>query len=112
MPGFPFLDLINEDPRLAYYSQLYSQGLNPLQTQHFQGQYGDIYNQYLGQLGQGLVSAQQRGLGLADYLAQPQQSFFEYLQQNPFTQRFAKIPPSLRAGGGASRFVPPTRWVV
>lgn len=110
--GFPFLDLLNEDPRLAYYAQLYGQNLNPLQRNFFQGQYGDIYSQYLGQLGQGLASAQQRGLSLADYLAQPQQGFYEYLQQSPFTQRFAQTPPDLRPGGRQSRFTPQTRWLV
>ena len=113
MPGgFPFLDLLEQDPRLAYYTQLYGKGLNPLQQGHFQGQYQDIYSRYLGQLGQGMLGAQQRGQSLSDYLGQPQQKFTEYLQQTPFTERWTQLPPELRPGGGRSRFAPQTRWLV
>ena len=113
--GFPFLDILNEDPRLAYYAQLYGgggQGLNPLQQGHFQGQYGDVYSRYLGQVGQGLVGAQQKGQSLADYAAQPQQSFYDYLQNMPFTQRWDQTPKELRPGNSQSRFSPQTRWMV
>ena len=114
--AFPFSDwpkdLLSEDPRLAYYSQLYGQNLNPLQQNYFQGQYNDIFSQYLGRLGQGLMGAQQQGQSLPDYLAQPQGSFLDFLQEKPFTQRFAQTPPQMRPGSSRSRFAPNVRWLV
>ena len=112
---FPFLSVLNEDPRLAFYSQLYGGGQprsNPLQQNYFSGQFNDIYSQYLGTQGQGLAGAQQRGLSLADYLNQPNQTFMDYLSQTPFTQRFAQLPPEFRPGQNTNRFSPSTRWAV
>ena len=112
---FPFLDVLNEDPRLAFYSQLYGGGQprgSPQQQNYFGGQFNDIYSQYLGTQGQGLADAQQRGLSLADYLSQPNQSFLSYLQQTPFTQRFAHLPPDMRPVQNRNRFSPSTRWMV
>ncbi|MDP2662635.1 MAG: hypothetical protein Q8R28_18105 [Dehalococcoidia bacterium] len=111
--SFPFLDILQEDPRLAYYSSLYGGGerLPPAQQQYYGGQFNDIYSQYLGTQGQGLRDAQQQGLSLQQYLDNPDTSFLDYLGTESFGQRYRALPPSLRAGSSQARFAPPTRWV-
>lgn len=110
---YPFMDLLNEDPQIGYYAALYGGGNVPKnQQRHFGGQFNDIYSQYLGTQGQGLKEAQSKGLSLADYLNDDslQTKFTDYLDQNPFTERYAQLPPELR-GQSTSRFAPPVRWI-
>ena len=99
-PSTLFSDLLEEDPEMAYFGKLQGQALTPNQRQYFQGQYGPSYQSYLGELGSQLESEQM-----------PTMKWLDYLTQNPFTKRYAQLPPSLRPGSGTARFAPPTRWV-
>ena len=114
--GFPdYMGLLREDPQMAYYSKLFGGGekLSQGQQRYFSGQgQGEIWNQYLGSLGSGLQSAQQRGLSMTDYLNEDStKSFYDYLSQTPFTERYAKLAPSLRGQESSTRYAPPVRWV-
>ena len=125
--AFPWLQYLNQDPQLAYYSKLYGggQNLTPMQSRHFGGNFNDIYSQYLGTQGKGLAEAavprdiynsttektENRGLTLAEYLNNPNSSFTDFLDEMPFAKRYAQLPPELRPGGGIGRFAPPVRWM-
>ena len=110
-----FLDLLNEDPQLAYFASLYGgdQRLSQNQRGFFGNRFGDIYNQYLGTLGEGLKTAQSKGLKLHEYLNDPALStkFTDYLNQQSFGQRWGQMAPSQRPGGGIAQFAPPVRWL-
>lgn len=93
------------DPRLTAQSLFFSfgdqvgQGAN--QQRAFQNQFSGFYNQYLGQLGREL----RQGAGPKELSSM--QSFFE---NNPVTQSFAGLPPSL-TGETTGRFAPRTRFL-
>jgi hypothetical protein len=97
-PGFenPFEGFLSQDPQAAYSSFSDRFGASPIQQQYFQGQFGDIRNQFLGELGR-----QARGGQL------PQGTFTSFLEGFPFAERFAALPPSIR-GAFTSRFAPKT----
>ena len=100
-PSSLFSDLLEEDPELAYFTQLQNQSpqLTPNQRAYFQTQSGPAYNRYLGQIGSQLSQGQL-----------PSLKFLDYLTQTPFTKRYAELPPSLRPGVGSARFKAPTRY--
>ena len=76
-------------------------GYSPVQQQYWSGQYGNVYNQYLGQIGRSLRGGQE-----------PATTFMEYLDQYPFTQRYSALGPAMRPGGcGSSRYSPSTRYM-
>jgi hypothetical protein len=96
---------LEAEPRAAYYStQAWEQPEGfatrgqPART-WYQGQFGDVYNQYLGALG-----SQVRGGGA------PSLSWADYLNNIPFTQRYAALSPEM-AGRGVRRFSPGTRQI-
>jgi hypothetical protein len=102
----PFLQAAEQyDPRLTAQSLFFSfgdqvgQGAN--QQRAFQNQFSRFYNQYLGQLGSEL----REGAGPKDLSSM--QSFFT---NNPVTQSFAALPPSL-TGETTGRFAPRTRFL-
>jgi hypothetical protein len=118
----PFLDYLDIDPALAYYSSpaglSYMAGMTPAayqaipmdaratqapasQTRRrvYENQYQNVYNDYLGALG-----TQIRG-GVA-----PTLRFADYLEQNPFTERYAALTPQ-QAGRSVSRFSPSMRQI-
>ena len=97
---FPFLDWMNDQPEVGYFAALGRAGVPPAMQRYFQGQQGNIYNQYLGALGRQAQSGQNPSLQFTDYLA-----------QNPFTERYAQLPWGTR-NPNAGAFNPSTRWVV
>ena len=97
----PFMDLLEEDPRLGYYSYLPQFNLTPRQRQYAGNNYQDIFNEYLGALGQQIRQGQTPNLKWTDYLS-----------QTPFTQRFSALSPEMRGQGDMQRFNPRTRWFI
>ena len=99
----PWMDyykqLLNEEPQLPYYSALYGQDLTPNQRRYGQNAYGDIWSQYLGQLGKQIEGGQAPTLQFTDFL--PQQSF---------AQRYQEQTPEQR-GDQPQRFAPRVRWL-
>jgi len=93
-----FSDLLEEDPELAYYAALGKQNLTPNQRLFYRNQFGNVRNEYLGQLGAQLQSGQA-----------PTLKFLDFLGQMPFTERYAQLPPGLRERG-ISGFAPPVRY--
>ena len=122
MAGAPdqwsYLSLLDEDPQLAYFSQLYGGGekLSQNQSSYFGNQgFGDIWNQYLGSQGTGLKKAYAEGKDFPTYMkeaqADPNNSWTNYLGNVPFQQRWGQMSPSQRPGGSTQRFAPSTRWI-
>jgi|6_EtaG_2_1085325.scaffolds.fasta_scaffold285270_2 hypothetical protein len=104
MPPFNFLSdpfgaFLQEDPKMTYYGMQGQFGGSPRQKQYFEGQFGDIHNQFLGSLGSSMMQNQW-----------PTQTWQGFLGQYPFTERFASLPPSFR-GGLTGRFSPQTRFM-
>ena len=102
MPGFAayLQSLLEEMPQAAYYGQLGQQQMSPLARRYFEGNYGDIYNQYLGRLGQQLMGGQE-----------PTARFQDFLSEAPFSQRFAQLPPEFTGRQSRrSRFNPYTQF--
>ena len=95
---FPFLDWFNEQPEVGYFAALGQAGGNPALQRYFQSLYGSTYNQYLGALGQQAMSGQD-----------PNMLFTDWLKQNPFTTRYARLSP-LERGETQGRFNPFARW--
>ena len=86
---------LEEDPmgRRAAFFSFVNQQRQP-QRRHFQNQFQDIQDMYLGQLGQTI-----RGGGI------PEQTFGGFLEAFPFSERYRSLPPAIR-GATASRFAP------
>lgn len=91
-------ELLAHEPRSAFFSfQDQFGSKSPRQKRYYQGQFSNIYNQYLGMQGAQLRAGQA-----------PQQSFTGMLENFPFTSRFGSLPPAAR-GEFPSRFAPATR---
>jgi hypothetical protein len=97
MPFSDFLqNILEEQPELPFFAGV--GGLrSPQQRRFFQGQFPNIFNEFLGRLGGQIQSGQT-----------PNLRFTDFLSETPFTQRFASTPPSFR-GDFQSRFAPRTR---
>ena len=93
-----FKAFMNEEPEAAYFSYQ-NQWNTPNAKRYFQSQFGNIQNQYMGQLGQ-LI----RGGG------EPTLNFPDFLTQFPWQQTFQDLPPRQR-GMEQGQFNPFTRWV-
>ncbi len=92
----PFLDylsgagdwgslLLTQLPQAAYYSSPAGTqfgGQSPRQGRYFQQAYQDVYSDYLGQLGSALRSGQE----------QEPRSFQEFLETDPWTARYGRLP--------------------
>lgn len=98
---YPFTDLLNEDPRLGYQSYLPQFNLSQNQKKFFQNNYQDIFNEYLGALGQQIRQGQS-----------PNLKFTDYLSQTPFTERYSSLSPEQRGETQQGRFSPRTRWFI
>ena len=59
-------------------------GTSPASRRYFQGQFQNIYDEFLGQQGKSLQGGQMPG-----------QNFQQFLQEFPFTQRYAALPPEM-----------------
>ena len=121
----PFQDFISGEtlgsqPKLSYMSMLGSQrpegfdqteeakrqeemfgnpfGTSPASKRFFQGQFQNVYNEFLGNQGRALQGGQL-----------PSQTFSQFLEQFPFTQRYSALPPEM-SGRGVSGFAPRVRF--
>ena len=83
-----FGDFLEYKPEAAYYSSPKGTafgGGSPAAQQFYERSFGDIYNQYLGKLGSQIRSGEA-----------PTLKWTEYLEQDPFTDRYTALPPSQR----------------
>ena len=93
----PF-DLLNEDPRMAYFSFQNQFGRSPKQREFFEGFFPQAQDEFSGVLGQRLRQ------GNLDPF-----QFTDFLGNFDFNDRFQSLPPSMR-GGLSGRFSPPTEF--
>ena len=95
--------LLAENPQWAYFSSSpfttgSQEGFAPAQQNYWRGQYGNVWNRYLGELG----SATRQGQTLG--------SFSDYLDEMPFTQMYYQnTTPGQR--GRQCRYNPSTRFM-
>ena len=73
-------------------------GTSPASKRYFQGQFQNVYNEFLGQQGRALQGGQI-----------PSQTFSQFLDQFPFAQRYSALPPEM-SGRGISGFAPRVRF--
>ena len=101
MPDIDFASYqLERDPRAAYFSSAPFQGASsPAQRRYWEGQFGNVYNQYSGAMGSALREGREGP------------SFVDYLSQTPFTERYTALSPSMRPGGSFRRFSPGTRYM-
>tara|TARA_R100000152_G_C6772151_1_gene198914 strand:- start:1148 stop:1510 length:363 start_codon:yes stop_codon:yes gene_type:complete len=97
--------MLEYKPQLAYYSSPAAQSFarSPSRRQYFQRSFGDIYNQYLGELGTQLRSGQS-----------PDLKFQDFLESDPFTKRYTSMTPSMRRSFGSEgtrTSAPSTRFI-
>ena len=86
-------------PETAYYSAApFGGGFSPASQQYWSGQYGNVVNQYAGELGKSYRAGEQ-----------PSMSFVDFLEEYPWTQRYTAMSPSMRPGGRTSRYAPAAR---
>ena len=94
-----FAGFLEEEPRAAFFGTLQQRGM--LDTPTRQRQASDIYNQamqgFYGQLGAQVLGGEA-----------PTLTFTDYLQQFPFTERFAQLGRSFNQ---SNRFSPRTRFL-
>lgn len=76
-------------------------GFAPAAQRYWSGQFGNVHNQWVGEVGRRMKS-EQDPMGL---------SFVDFLEQYPWTERYSSMSPRLRAGGDTSRFSPSTRYM-
>lgn len=100
----PFSDflsgILEDDPRLSFFSFANEQARTPAQKRFFQNQFNPVFNEFLGTLG-----TQLRGGTL------PTTTFSDFLGQSPFVRRFAALPPSLRGDFSSQYLSPRTRSI-
>jgi|TARA_R100000306_G_scaffold61621_1_gene64764 hypothetical protein len=104
-------DVLQYEPQAAYFSAApfgtrataanpFGGGYSPASQRYWSGQYGNVMNQYVGEAGRRMRAGQDPS----------SMSFFDYLEQYPWTERYSSISPLLR-GGGVSRFNPSARYM-
>jgi hypothetical protein len=95
--------LLAENPQWSYFSSApfttsQQQGYSPAQQNYWRGQFGNVWNRYMGELGSATRSGQQFG------------TFDDYLENMPFTQMYYQnVSPQER--GRVGRYNPATRFV-
>ena len=98
----PFADFFEDYPLAAYYSSPRGSefsGQSPNTQRYYQNQFQNVYNEYLGALGQQIRSG-----------ADPTLRFVDYLETTTFTERYAALPPQM--GGRSTRqYSPGTRQI-
>lgn len=92
-----FRDILNFDPELAFFGSIPQSGNTAFQ-EYYRGQFGSIYDQFLGQQGRGLFSGNFR-----------KKEFPDFLDEFPFLQNFALRSPTDR-GEAPARFAPRVRF--
>ena len=91
-------ELLEQEPRAAYFGQQEQFGRSPRQRQFLQNQFSRYHNQYLGTLGAGIRQGQW-----------PETSFSEYAAAIPFASEYASMPPAMAGRGFTSQFAPRAR---
>ena len=86
-------------PEAAYFSFQNEFGQAPTQRRFFQGQFKNIFNEFLGGLGQQFRQGEI-----------PTNTFSDFLGNYNFGQQFGQIAPSVR-GATTSRFAPSARFL-
>ena len=94
----PFLRYLDDEPRAAFFSRSNQFGRSPRQRQFFEGDFSNIYNEYLGFLG---TQAREGQLPTGDF-----NSFLENLD---FDERFERRTPTQK---GTDRGVAPLRYLI
>ena len=108
-----YTNLLDVDPQMAYFGQASSWtpsgsgGQSPSMDRAqdwAMGQYSNFYNRYLGNVG--------REYGRRARGEQPCKigTFAEYLQDDPFTERYSRLTP-YQKGVSTSKFAPSTRYI-
>lgn len=108
-----YTDMLQEQPQMAYQGAVTSQfpqfdlmsRPQKRQRDYWSDQYSNIHNQYLGQQGEGLAA-----LAQGRQPTTPMGTFSQYLENIPFTQRYASLTPQQR-GQGTRSFAPSTRYL-
>jgi hypothetical protein len=87
------------DPRMAQ-SEMFGSpfGTSPASRRYFQGQFQNIYDEFLGKQGRALQGGQM-----------PTQNFQQFLQAFPFTQRYSSLPPEM-TGRTLGSFAPRVQY--
>ena len=94
--------MLAEQPQWAYFSSApFSGGPGPqtAQQQYHSGQFGNVYNQYLGDLGSAAREGRQGT------------SFEAFLEKYPFTQSYYQNVSPTQRMGSSTRFAPSTRFM-
>ena len=97
-----FGDFLEYKPEVAYYSSIKGGQFadqSPAQQQYYEKSFGDVYNQYLGKLGSQIRDGEA-----------PSLKWTEYLEQDPFTERYTALPPSQK-GSFTGAYSPTTRRI-
>ena len=96
--GFPYM--LEVTPSLAYFSAAPFQGqTSAAQRQYWSGQFGNVTNQYMGELGTAIRAGQEGP------------SFTRFLEDMPWTEKYTALSPRLRPGSDFRRFSPQTRYM-
>lgn len=94
-------NLLEANPAAAYHS--YGEEWNtPMQQRHYQNQFQNVYNQYLGSLG-GLLRE-----GVVP--SATENTFTNFLGNYDWTDRYSALPPQMR-GSFESQYNPRTREI-
>ena len=123
-------DMLEYKPELAYYSSPAAKTFakSPSRRQYFQRSFGDIYNQYLGKLGEeSRLTGSAPTLRFQDFLDPTKQTRTlinkrlgladqsrEFLKDEPFTKRYTSMTPEMRGAFGSERArtsAPSTRFI-
>ena len=102
-------DILREAPQQTFFSFQNQFGRGPTQRSYFQGQFQEIFNQYLGMRGQQLRRDIQAG-GAPSAAGGTAPNFLDFMGDFNFSEQFAAIPPSMR-GGTTGRFAPSARFL-
>lgn len=95
--AYPGSSFLNDNPQAAYMGAMPS--VNPSQRRFLSGQYGNIYGEYQGALGQ-----------QAQSMMLPSLTFDDFLKRYPWLQYMEGFAPRQR-GVYQSQFAPPARFL-
>ncbi len=92
---------LEDNPRVLYLGALNVAGKNTTSNafkEYFRGQAGNIYDEYLGEIGSRALMG-----------APPTQTYTDYLADYPWLKNFQKLSPAQR-GEQPARFAPRVRY--
>ena len=100
MPN-PFLDLLEENPRFAFFSHLNEQGFNRPKRRSIADMFGEVQAEFQGQLGSQIRQGQE-----------PTLRWNNFLENYDWDQLYFSQPPSQRGNQGFGRFSPRVRHLL